>query len=135
MKKGELNVKVEPRADRAAHVEVEGSVDGHTFDKFRKAMTELADGGTLFLVVDLSEMAYIASVGINFLVNLRVQRRKSGGESILVAPQPQVLKIFKMLGLLEVLVVTATPEEAWSEIRSRLHPSPSGGDGSVPLIE
>src|SRR6185436_8042657 len=134
-KKTQLNVRVGTRENKSAHVAVEGSMDAHTFPIFQQSMMELADGGTLFLVVDLRGMTYIASVGINFLINLRVQRRKAGGEVILVDPQPNVLKILKMLGLLEVLVVAPTVEEAWSQMRSKMKPGAAPDAGEVPLIQ
>ena len=131
-KKTHLAVRVEPREDKGAQVAVAGTMDAHTFEKFQKAMTQLTEAGTRWLVIDLRRMTYVASVGINFLINLRVQRRKVGGEVILVGPQPAVLKILKMLGLLEVLVVVATPEEAWGQIKAKINPA---GTAGVPLIE
>jgi anti-anti-sigma factor len=115
--RGELSVHVEPREDRAAEIVLEGSVDAHTVDRFRNALEDLAQTGVVWWVVDLSKMEYISSVGLNILVNARVQRRKAGGDLVLVAPQPHVLTIFKMLGLLEVLAVAPTLEEAWSSLR------------------
>lgn len=112
--KSPLNVRVATRGDNGAHVVVEGSLDAFNFDPFRKAVADLTEAGTRFMVLDLRSMTYIASVGINFLINLRVQCRKTGGEVILVSPQPAVMKILKMLGLLEVLVVAPTVEEGWT---------------------
>lgn len=129
--KGTLKIQAESRLPGAFHVALLGSLDGHTFDQFRKAMTELVAAGARQFVLDLSKMDYIASVGLNFLVNLRVQQRKSGGEVILVGPQPHVLKIFKMLGLTEVLVLTQTPEEAWASLKSA---APGQNEGPA-LIE
>ena len=134
-KKSQLNVRVGTRENKSAHVAVEGSMDAHTFPIFQQSMMELTEGGTQFIVVDLRAMTYIASVGINFLINLRVQRRKTGGEVILVDPQPNVLKILKMLGLLEVLVVAPTVEDAWSQVRAKIKPDAPSGAGEVPLIE
>jgi len=135
VKKSQMHVRVGTRENKSAHVVIEGSLDAHTFPQFQSAVAELTEAGTIFLVLDLRSMIYIASVGINFLINLRVQRRKVGGEVILVDPQPNVMKILKMLGLLEVLVVARTVEEAWSQMRSKIKPDGSGGSGEVPLIE
>jgi anti-anti-sigma factor len=134
-KKSQMNVRVGTRENKSAHVVIEGSMDAHTFPLFQQSIVELTDGGTLYLVLDLRSMTYIASVGINFLINLRVQRRKSGGEVILVGPQPNVLKILKMLGLLEVLVVAPTVEAAWSQMRAKIKPDAPTAAGEVPLIE
>src|SRR5262245_58817790 len=134
-KKTQLNVRVGTRENKSAHVAIEGSMDAHTFPMFQQSVMELTEAGTLFLVLDLRAMTYIATVGINFLINLRVQRRKVGGEVILVDPQPNVLKILRMLGLLEVLVVAPTVEEAWSQMRAKIKPDAKAGSGEVPLIE
>jgi anti-anti-sigma factor len=127
-----LSVRTEPKGDKGAHVTVSGVMDAHTFERFRKPISDLTETGTLWIVLDLRAMSYISSVGINFLVNLRVQRRKAGGELFLVEPQPSVLKILKMLGLLEVLAVVPTVEEAWAQINARINP---GGTAGIPLIE
>ena len=131
-KKTQLNIRVGTRENKSAHVAVEGPMDAHTFPMFQQSILELTEAGTLFIVLDLRAMTYVASVGINFLINLRVQRRKIGGEVILVDPQPNVLKILKMLGLLEVLVVAPTVEEAWTQMRAKIKTDASG---EVPLIE
>ncbi|HLF94070.1 MAG TPA: STAS domain-containing protein [Planctomycetota bacterium] len=124
MMKGDLKVRVEPRPDRAVQVTLDGALDAHTFDRFRKTITDLSTSGTLWIVLDLTKMIYIASVGLNFLVNARVMQRKAGGEMILVGPQPQVMTILKMLGLLEVLVLAPSCAEAWEKIRDGIQPLP-----------
>jgi len=129
-----LVVRVAPRENNAAQMVLEGPVDAHTFEQFQKASAELIGGGALWLVIDLRAMTYIASVGINYLINLRVQRRKAGGEVILVGPQPSVYKILKMLGLLEVLVVVPTLEEAWTRMRERIKTAGGNEKGDLPLI-
>jgi anti-anti-sigma factor len=134
MKNG-LSVRVERKGGQSAQVVLDGSVDAHSFERFSDMMTELTEADTLWIVLDLRTLNYIASVGISFLINLRVERRKAGGEVILVGPQPSVHKILKMLGLLEVLVVVRTLEEAWSQISPKLQASASGESGDLPLIE
>jgi anti-anti-sigma factor len=59
-------------------------------------------------------MTYISSIGLNYIVNRRVQLAQKGGDVTLVGPQPAIAKIFKMLGLYDVLRVTATEEQAWA---------------------
>ena len=124
MARGDLKILVEPRPEQSAQVTLDGSLDAHTFDRFRKTLTDLSETGTLWLVLDLRKMVYIASVGLNFLVNARVVQRKAGGEMVLVGPQPQVMTILKMLGLLEVLVLAPSTAEAWEKIRDGIQPLP-----------
>ena len=113
-----FSVRVESKDAQSAQVTVAGAMDAHTFEQFLKAVSQLVDAGTLRIVLDLREMSYITSVGINFLVNLRLQRKKVGGEVILVKPQPSVRNVLEMIGLMAALVVEETVEDAWAKINS-----------------
>ena len=116
-------VRVEPKEAQSAQVTVSGALDAHTFEPFFKAMSQLIDAGTLRIVLDLREMTYITSVGINYLVNLRLLRKKAGGDVILVKPQPQVLNVLQLIGLLAVLKIVDTVEEGWTEADRSKPPS------------
>lgn len=131
--RNELAVQVEMKPERAVFVSLKGSVDGHTFNGLAERFSQLPPD-TLWIVLDLSMMDYISSVGVNFLVRTRVLQRKAGGDCILVRPQPQVHRILKMLGLLEVLVVSGTVEEAWAEVWDRRGRAASP-DGLAPPAE
>ena len=111
-----FSVRVEPKGDTGAQVTVTGAMDAHTFEEFFKAMSRLIEAGTIHIVLDLREMTYITSVGINYLVNLRLLRKKAGGDMIIVKPQPAVLNILQMIGLMAVLVIAETVEDAWARI-------------------
>jgi len=111
-----FTVHTEPKGDQSAQVTVGGAMDAHTFEQFLKAVSQLVDAGTLRIVLDLRQMTYITSVGINFLVNLRLQRKKVGGEVVLVKPQPSVRNVLEMIGLMAALVVEETVEDAWAKI-------------------
>jgi len=123
MKMMPFSVRVEPKGDRSHQVTVAGALDAHTFEKFFNALRELVDAGALWIVLDFREMNYIGSVGINFLVNLRLQRKKAGGEVIMVKPQPAVRNVLELIGVLPALVVADSLEAAWSQIDS-LKPPP-----------
>ena len=108
-----FSVQVESKGNHSAQVTLNGALDAHTFEQFFHTMSQLIDGGTLRVVLDLRGMTYITSVGMNFLVNMRLQRKKAGGDVIIVKPQPAVLNLLDMIGFLQVLVIAETVEEAW----------------------
>lgn len=120
-----FTIRVEPKGDKSVEVSVSGALDAHTFESFFKTMTQLLDAGTLRIVLDLREMTYITSVGINYLVNLRLLRKKAGGDMIIVKPQPAVLNVLQMIGFLEVLSVVETVEAAWVKVNAAVPPGPS----------
>jgi anti-sigma B factor antagonist len=120
-----FSVQVESKGNNSAEVTVIGALDAHTFEQFFNTMSQLVDAGTLRIVLDLREMNYITSVGMNFLVNLRLQRKKAGGDVIIVKPTPSVLNLLDMIGFLQVLVVADTVEEAWEVFKDGQEP-PAG---------
>ena len=120
-----FSLRVDPKEDHSAQVTVSGAMDAHTFEQFFKAMSQLIDAATLRIVLDLRGMTYITSVGINYLVNLRLLRKKAGGDMIIVKPPPAVLNVLDMIGLLAVLLVVETVEEAWTEVNKTKAPPAS----------
>jgi len=116
------SARLELKDDKGAQVTIVGAIDAHTFEQFFKGISQLIDAGTLWIVLDFRDMHYITSVGMNFLVNLRLQRRKAGGDVVLVKPPPEVLNVLHMIGFLEVLVVANTVEEAWAQIKNAKAP-------------
>jgi anti-anti-sigma factor len=119
-----FSVAVEPKGDKSAEITVTGAMDAHTFEPFLRAATQLIDAGTLWIVLDLRSMGYITSVGINFLVNFRLLRKKAGGDVVIVKPPPSVLNVLEMIGLLAALVVVDSVEEAWKAIARAKAPGP-----------
>ncbi len=117
-----FSVQVETKGNNSAEVTVIGALDAHTFEQFFNTMSRLVDAGTLRIVLDLRGMNYITSVGMNFLVNLRLQRKKAGGDVIIVKPSPAVLNLLDMIGFLQVLIVADTAEEAWEVFKDEQEP-------------
>ena len=120
-----FSVHVESKANHSAQVTLNGALDAHTFEQFFNTMSKLVDAGTLRIVLDLRGMTYITSVGMNFLVNMRLQRKKAGGDVIIVKPQPAVLNLLDMIGFLQVLVIAETVDEAWDVFTDEQQP-PAG---------
>lgn len=52
------------------------------------------------------------SSGLKILLQTRQKVRASGGGVVLVAPGPRVLKVLRLMGMLEVLPACATVDEA-----------------------
>ncbi|HYE97766.1 MAG TPA: anti-sigma factor antagonist, partial [Planctomycetota bacterium] len=114
LKKGILSVKLEQRPGLAGLLKVSGSIDAHTFSDFQEGFQRLEAAGHRWVIVDLTHLEYISSVGLNYFVNRRVDLIQKDGDVVLVNPQPAIAKILKMLGLYEVLRVVGTLQEAWA---------------------
>jgi anti-sigma B factor antagonist len=75
-------------------------------------LTAVAARGPGLIVVDLAGLEFIDSCGVAALAHGRGQTRQAGGDLILAAPQPQVMRVLAVLRLPEALSVYATVEEA-----------------------
>jgi anti-anti-sigma factor len=95
-----------------------GVVRAPTTEEFRARLSE-AGTRSPYLVVDLSELGYITSTGLSFLLTqAEVQRRRQGWLRV-VSPSPTVSMIFELSGVAKSLPPLASPEEALREFRSR----------------
>lgn len=77
--------------------------------EFDIAARDLADdalarvNGTGKLVLDLSELEFIDSMGIHFVVTAHERARAEGREFTIVRGGPQVSRVFRLVGLDDVL--------------------------------
>jgi anti-anti-sigma factor len=64
------------------------------------------------IIVDLAGLAFMDSSGVAALVHGRKQARVAGGELLLAAPQPQVLRLLTLTRLIDVFRVCTSVDEA-----------------------
>jgi anti-sigma B factor antagonist len=69
------------------------------------------------IIVDLAGLAFMDSSGVAALVHGRKQARAAGGELLLAAPQPQVLRVLVLTRLTDVFHVCASVDEAARSVR------------------
>ncbi|PRX99614.1 STAS domain-containing protein [Allonocardiopsis opalescens] len=93
----ELKVSSQYRADHAL-VTVNGEIDLYTAPQLNR---ELADAisGSPHLVVDLAQVDFCDSTGMNVLLAAMKRSRERGGSFVLLAPRPAVRKILQVTGL------------------------------------
>lgn len=89
----------------AAVVNVRGELDISSAPEFKRLLTELIDGGTDVITIDVAEMQFIDSNGIHALVTSVARAREHGGTIQLRSPQPNTQKVLEIVGLTEVLPI------------------------------
>jgi len=72
---------------------------------------ELAEGTSQF-IIDLNELEYMNSTGLNILLTLMNMARNKGGEAIIVAARPRIQSLFAVTKLNSVFKMKDTIEEA-----------------------
>ncbi|MER7309604.1 anti-sigma factor antagonist [Streptomyces griseoluteus] len=65
------------------------------------------------VILDLTGVTFCDSSGLNTLIRLRRRAQHSGGELILAAPPPQMMRMLRITGADSVFTIHGSLAEAW----------------------
>ena len=74
-------------------------VIGEAETTFKRTVTRLLEEGHVHLLVDLSGVGFLDSSGLGALVRALTNSQKEGGQTKLLQPGPQVVKLLQMTKL------------------------------------
>ena len=77
-----------------------------TADRQTQASEPVYDHGVVSLVLDLSELRFIDSSGLNQLVKALERQRECGGHVVLHAPSNQTLRVLDLVGQTKRFTIT-----------------------------
>lgn len=83
---------------QAAVVSPNGRLDSNSSPQLEQTLTAQLRKGYTWLVVDMSEVEYIASSGLKVLVAAWRRAREQGGDVVLSGLQPRIMEILEMVG-------------------------------------
>lgn len=98
-----LQIEILKSDSGKCRIELKGRLDTHTADQLDQKLDSIDRLKYPVHVVDLRELDYISSAGLRSLFRAKKAVSGSGGEFLIVHPQPQVQKVFD--------VVKAIPSE------------------------
>jgi anti-anti-sigma factor len=99
-----LRMEIAPRV-RGFTVWLAGDIDLATRDALRDLVAPIAAEGH-HVVLDLRDVTFLDSSGINLFVGLHQQCRASGGSFALESPTPATLSVLRLSGVDAVLTIT-----------------------------
>lgn len=90
---------------------VSGRVHGTYSNEIDSSLTHAARQGR-YLLLDLSELEYIASSGLRIFLKLRNEAMSKGGQVAILHPSENVRKILEVAGFEHLFPMVQTVEEA-----------------------
>ena len=94
-------------------VELEGELDHHTSEELRKKIDQKYNNRDLRnIVLDLRNLRFMDSSGIGLIMGRYKNCKDRNGEVSSVSTSPYINRILKMSGLLKIVKVYETIEEA-----------------------
>lgn len=107
----DLSVEVRPVGDDIAILVPKGFINAHTVRQFEEELTQAVAGGRVKLMINGSDLDYIASAGLGVIMGMVEDVRSRGGDIRLVELNETVTNIFEVLGFHHLCRVLDTEQE------------------------
>ncbi|MCZ6690053.1 MAG: STAS domain-containing protein [Planctomycetota bacterium] len=109
--------------------EITGAIDASTARSFETALKQVVDAGHKNVIFVFTNVSDINSTGMGALIQCADKIRAAGGEICLVGVSQNVLSLFEMLGILPILPVYPTEEQAIEYLSQRATaPAPAAAE-------
>ncbi|HOD81064.1 MAG: Anti-sigma-B factor antagonist [Planctomycetes bacterium ADurb.Bin126] len=96
----------------AVVVRIAGSAGMREAEQMRAALEKLADDKPPLIVLDLSSMEFICSMGLGAIIQSHLRSRHHNGQVRLVNPQPAVLDLLETTRLNKLFQIYPSVEQA-----------------------
>jgi anti-anti-sigma factor len=98
--------------ENIARVRLKGRLDTPGVDQVEAKFTASVVTGGKNTVVDLSQVSFIASMGLRLFIGIAKALKRHNARMVLFAPQSQVSEVFDTVLLREILPIVADEAEA-----------------------
>ncbi|MFE4703265.1 STAS domain-containing protein [Streptomyces sp. NPDC056738] len=107
-----LRIDTTDARSQAAALTVAGPLDLKTTSILEHTVDQ-AINGRHTVILNLADITFCDSSGLNTLIRLRRHAQHSGGELILAAPPPQMMRLLTVTGANSVFPIYSSLAEAW----------------------
>lgn len=104
-------------ADGATVVLLQGQINSGNAAEVEAAVLELIEGGVSRLILDCSMLEYISSAGLRVVLIAARRLKGNGGLLVLCTLQATVREVLDITGLLPILAVEASRDDALLRVR------------------
>ena len=86
-------------------------------DELMATLEKEIESGHNKILLELSELKYMNSTGLNIMINVLTKTRNAGGEAIIVNVSDSVKQLFVVTKLDTIFTIAATKEEALEKLK------------------
>jgi anti-sigma B factor antagonist len=94
----DVNIVLTITEDDPAIIRIAGEIDMCTAPTLRRVLLDLLAAGSRRLVLDLDEVDFLDSAGLNALAAVLKQTRFEGGSLCLVCSNPRIVRLLAIIG-------------------------------------
>lgn len=95
-----------------------GKMDHHTAPAFESALRALGEEKRYKIIINLKDLQYISSAGLNVLMKFIDDIRRHGGDIKITNTAPGVFRVFDLVGYTHLYEFYEHPEEALKAFES-----------------
>lgn len=93
---------------------LKGDLDLHSVGEIREAVdNKLRQRGIRTLLIDLSQVPFMDSSGLGFILGRYRHLREKGGQVVLTAPGPQVRRVLELAGVRRIIKIYDSKKAAY----------------------
>jgi anti-sigma B factor antagonist len=115
---GEFRIEEEPHGTGLVVLAIYGDTDLHVANELRGQLSSAIAGRASSLVIDLTGVTFIDSMGLGALLGTMKRLQEKGGQFRLVVPAGDIRRVFEMTLLDRVFEIHATRDAALAAARS-----------------
>ena len=98
-------------------IKLSGTLDIHGVDDVELDFVRLCTGDHVCVLVDLSRVNYISSIGIPLLINSAKSLARQGGKMALLNPKKSVENVLELTGIPLIIPIYQNMDTAVSELK------------------
>jgi anti-anti-sigma factor len=107
-----LQVELKAASGATKIVRVAGSASMETGNELRDRLVGLLEPNTRHLILDLTELEFINSVGLGGIIAAHLRCRRAEGEILLAAPQPAIRELLDVTRLTKLFSIHDSVDSA-----------------------
>jgi anti-anti-sigma factor len=102
--------------DNVRLIKLSGALDIHGVSDVEIDFVRICSGDNICVLVDLSKVNYISSIGIPLLVNSAKSLARQGGKMVLLNPKKPVENVLEVTGIPLIIPIYQNVDTAVSEL-------------------